>query len=128
MKDMLFSNDCQFLLWEDKKIKVGQSLLLIPDGKLNNFGDMHKYQIEDDLTKRHFVVLFGMNVFIQNNNEYKRLMRRLNTLSKIIDKYDTSVVYCIADYTDPDNWIARRLNSDGILLESNLKCRNGIIS
>ena len=69
-----------------------------------------------------------MNVFIQNNNEYKRLMRRLNTLSKIIDKYDTSVVYCIADYTDPDNWIARRLNSDGILLESNLKCRNGIIS
>ena len=42
MKDMLFSNDCQFLLWEDKKIKVGQSLLVIPDGKLINFGDMHK--------------------------------------------------------------------------------------
>jgi hypothetical protein len=128
MQSTLFSNDCQFLLWNNRKIRVGQSSLVIPEGMLNNFDNMHKYSIEEDIILKHFVVLLGMNVIPKTELEYKQLMRRLRTLSITIDKYNSSIVYCIADYTDPDNWIAKQLDSDGILLDNNLICKNGIIS
>ena len=105
------TSDGTFMYVGNHKLRVGQ----LECNSNCNFSDMYKYSIDDDVITKHFVLMFGMVINIKSDDDLRLFNRNLKSLASALEMqsdYDLSnMVYCITNYTDGNNWTAKKLDN-----------------